>query len=283
MGNVVDSILFQPQVGSRKITEKVIWLQTETGTHISGYYLQHPSSDSGSKNQTPLTILYSHANAEDLGNIYPWCSFLHKQLHVNIFAYDYTGYGLSMDEGKPSEEQCYRDIDTAYAYLRRTLTIPAERIVLYGRSVGTGPSCYLASRLSQTGERIGGLILHSPFMSVYSIVVKSGCTLPGDQFPNIEFFPLIQAMTLLIHGKQDKIVPYSHSQALYKAMDQKWLAKPMFFDGMGHTKVPKKLRTAFVTEILSFLNEIDCIARKKRRMKTMRRHSARKPICVENI
>ena len=46
------------------------------------------------------TILYSHANAEDLGNIYPWCKFLSKMLGVNIFAYDYTGYGLATDQGK---------------------------------------------------------------------------------------------------------------------------------------------------------------------------------------
>ena len=45
------------------------------------------------------TILYSHANAEDLGNIYPWCKFLSKMLGVNIFAYDYTGYGLATDQG----------------------------------------------------------------------------------------------------------------------------------------------------------------------------------------
>lgn len=46
------------------------------------------------------TILYSHANAEDLGNIYPWCKFLSKMLGVNIFAYDYTGYGLASDQGE---------------------------------------------------------------------------------------------------------------------------------------------------------------------------------------
>lgn len=46
------------------------------------------------------TILYSHANAEDLGNIYPWCKFLSKMLGVNIFAYDYTGYGLASEQGE---------------------------------------------------------------------------------------------------------------------------------------------------------------------------------------
>ena len=58
-----------------------------------------PGGGGGSTSCTP-TILYSHANAEDLGNIYPWCKFLSKMLGVNIFAYDYTGYGLATDQGE---------------------------------------------------------------------------------------------------------------------------------------------------------------------------------------
>ena len=57
------------------------------------------TSPSSSSSCTP-TILYSHANAEDLGNIYPWCKFLSKMLGVNIMAYDYTGYGLATDQGE---------------------------------------------------------------------------------------------------------------------------------------------------------------------------------------
>ena len=51
-------------------------------------------------NRRGITLLYSHANAEDLGNIYPWCKFLSKSLGVNILAYDYTGYGLATDQGE---------------------------------------------------------------------------------------------------------------------------------------------------------------------------------------
>ena len=58
------------------------------------------SSISPSTSSCTPTILYSHANAEDLGNIYPWCKFLSKMLGVNIMAYDYTGYGLATDQGE---------------------------------------------------------------------------------------------------------------------------------------------------------------------------------------
>jgi hypothetical protein len=61
------------------------------------------SATLGSISRGAPTILYSHANAEDLGNIYPWCKFLSKMLGVNIFAYDYTGYGLATGQGECSE------------------------------------------------------------------------------------------------------------------------------------------------------------------------------------
>lgn len=41
-----------------------------------------------------------------------------------------------------------------------------ESIVLFGRSLGSGPVCRLAMRLQAQGEKIGGVILHSPFVSV---------------------------------------------------------------------------------------------------------------------
>ena len=261
MGNIVDSILFQPQHNSQKVQEKIIWMDTSTGTKIPAFHLKKCRNYDS---EIPVTILYSHANAEDLGNIQPWCRFLQRQLGVDIFAYDYTGYGLSMDQGTPCETQCYRDIDAAYSYLRTKLKIPAEKIVLYGRSVGTGPTCYLASSLAQKGEALGGMILHSPFMSVYRIVMKSGCTLPSDPFPNIEFCPSIRTRTLFIHGKQDEIIPFNHSQCLFDSMDPKWLAEPLFYENMGHKKVPKNLRQKFVLQLQEFLNDISNNARKKR-------------------
>jgi hypothetical protein len=92
---------------------KIIWLKTSRGKKIPGFYIHH-SREGGEelsrsltvkelqavRTNEGITILYSHANAEDLGSIYPWCKFLSKMLRVNLFAYDYTGYGMAYDEGK---------------------------------------------------------------------------------------------------------------------------------------------------------------------------------------
>jgi fermentation-respiration switch protein FrsA (DUF1100 family) len=254
MGNIVDSILFQPPPPSRLKESKIIWLRTALNKKIPAFHIEYPQTSSNKV--PPITILYSHANAEDLGCIYPWCKYLSRQLKVNIFAYDYTGYGLATDEGRPNESQCYADIDAAYDYLRLRLNIPASQIVLYGRSLGSGPSCYLASEtsISQDEDTVGGLILHAPFLSVFRIVLESGCTLIGDQFPNVDYCPNIDTPTLLIHGKVDRVVPVSHSQTLYSKLRSSSQTPPLFIDEMGHNNVQLMVRDLFLEHLKKYLD-----------------------------
>ena len=78
----------------------------------------------------------------------------------------------------------YRNIEAAYKYLRNVRKIPASQIILYGRSLGSGPSCYMASKTAVMGDSVGGLILHSPFLSVYKVVADFGFHMAGDMFNN---------------------------------------------------------------------------------------------------
>lgn len=254
MGNLVDSILFQPPPPSRLKENKIIWLRTALGNKIPAFHIEYTSSKT--QQTAPITFLYSHANAEDLGCIYPWCKYLSRQLKVNIFAYDYTGYGLATEEGKPNESQCYSDIDAAYDYLRLRLHVPAEQIVLYGRSLGSGPSCYLAAETSVADdeETVGGLILHAPFLSVFRIVIESGCTLMGDQFPNVDYISNVETPTLLIHGMVDKVVPSHHSETLYKRLQDDYRTPPLFIEEMGHNNVQLVVRDLFLDHLREYLD-----------------------------
>jgi len=223
MGDAISSLLFQPPPASRLKESKLIWINTKRGERIPATYISTPGATQ--------TILYSHANAEDLGNIYPWCKFLVRALRVNLLAYDYSGYGLS--SGEPSEENCYADITAAFEYLVKIKKTSPKNIVLYGRSLGSGPSCFLAAKTSESGEPIGGLILHAPFLSIYRVVIDSGCTLPGDKFPNIDYAPYISCPIFLIHGTKDTIVPFWHSERLYELFPEKFRTKPFFYQGYG--------------------------------------------------
>ena len=102
--------------------------------------------------------------------------------------------------GNPSEDFCYADIRAAYEFLRNDLHVPAQNVVLYGRSLGSGPSCQLAAGTAlsedpEDGGPVGGVILHAPFLSVYRIVIDTGCTVYGDKFPNIDQAPHISRCT----------------------------------------------------------------------------------------
>ncbi len=172
------------------------------------------------------TILYSHGNGETIGDIYPDLLALQKT-GFSLFAYDYRGYGLS--SGKPSEPNSYQDVEAAYTYLVNQLKVPADRIIIFGRSVGSGPATYLASR-----QPSAGLILESAFISTFRMIIPFPI-LPFDKFPNQARLPQVHVPILIIHGTQDQVIPFSHGQALYKTANS-----PKTFlaiDGADHNDV----------------------------------------------
>ncbi len=172
MGNV-DSILFRPPEPTLLHPNCRFFLKTSQGNKIPACYFRRAGAS--------ITFLYSHANAEDLGLMFNWLKTLSRRLNVNILAYDYTGYGES--DGEPSEEACYADIDAAYEHLINVRKLKPKNIVIYGRSVGSGPSTYLAAKLAEEKQKIGGLILECPFKSVYRIVADFGaCNVLGKFF-----------------------------------------------------------------------------------------------------
>ena len=104
-----------------------------------------------------------HSNAEDLGVTYGIWSRLSKELQVNVLSYEYSGYGHAT--GRASESNLVVDANAALELLTKKFgLIPARDIVLYGRSLGSFPTCALAKRYSVRGvilcerprERWGG-------------------------------------------------------------------------------------------------------------------------------
>ena len=204
------------------------------------------------------TILFSHGNAEDLGMMFERMKELAKKLSVNIMAYDYTGYGMSLPRGeKPSENMCYRNIDAAYQYLTQERQCPPSSIILYGRSLGGGPSCYLAAKTAMQGQSVGGLILHSAFLSVYKVVTDMNgldMRLVGDMFNNEKRAKNIRCPTIIIHGKRDLVVPFWHAPRLLGSIPAEFRWKPMFVEDLGHNSIESKMRLEYVDALTNFIN-----------------------------
>ena len=163
-----DGMIFQPQQSGYKDQSNVLKLTSSDGAKISATYLPNP--------QAHLTVLFSHGNAEDIGDVKGLLERI-RAAGFAVFAYDYQGYGTS--EGRPSEQHAYEDENAAYNFLVQSMHVPASKIIAFGRSVGSGPACDLASH-----RPVAGLILESAFTSAFRVMTRVR-VLPFDKFENL--------------------------------------------------------------------------------------------------
>lgn len=199
----------------------VVRVPTEDGARIAVLHLPGPES--------ALTILHSHGNAEDLGHLLPLLERL-QGAGFSVLAYDYRGYGLSTG-GPPSAEGAYLDIAAVYRYATEELGIDPERIILHGRSVGSGPATHLAAR-----RPVGGLVIESGFTSAFRVVTHVPL-LPFDRFPNLRTIREVDCPVLVVHGRRDAVIPFSHGERLYRAAPgPKHL---LVVDEAGHNDLPQ--------------------------------------------
>ena len=103
------------------------------------------------------------------------------------------------------------DISASYEYMLDELNLDPDKIVLYGQSLGSGASCYLASR-----EQVAGVVLHSPLMSGLRVIREIRKTHCFDIFPNIDLIDEIEEPVFIIHGTRDHDIPIEHGLALYE-------------------------------------------------------------------
>src|SRR5215469_135275 len=193
-----DQQIFLPQPSSYRDGPEILKLKSANGKLISALHLPNPSA--------AFTLLISHGNAEDLGDDRPWLEDLRRS-GFNVFAYDYQGYGTS--QGRPTEKTAYEDENAAYDYLTLTLKAPPDRIIIFGRSVGSGPAVHLAAR-----RPAAALILQSAFLSAFRVVTRVPI-LPFDKFPNYKEMGRVRCPVLIIHGTQDSVINFSHGQKLF--------------------------------------------------------------------
>uniref|UniRef100_A0A8D2ZQL2 palmitoyl-protein hydrolase n=1 Tax=Scophthalmus maximus TaxID=52904 RepID=A0A8D2ZQL2_SCOMX len=192
-----------------------------------------------------FTVLFSHGNAVDLGQMSSFYIGLGTRINCNIFSYDYSGYGVS--SGKPSEKNLYADIDAAWHALRTRYGISPENIILYGQSIGTVPTVDLASRYE-----CAAVVLHSPLTSGMRVAFpdtkKTYCF---DAFPNIEKVSKITSPVLIIHGTEDEVIDFSHGLALFERCPK--AVEPLWVEGAGHNDI--ELYSQYLERLRRFIGQ----------------------------
>jgi len=236
-GYIAPKMVFPVVSSSYEALPESHMLETSDGDTIVMLHL-------ASKANAPL-ILYSHGNGEDLGHIFPHLKELQKR-GVGILAYDYPGYGRS--SGQPTEKGVFAAADAVYTYATKVLGIPPSQIVLYGRSLGSGPSTWLASKYP-----VAGVILDGAFTSTFRVLTRIKI-LPFDIFDNL---PRLRASTcpyLLIHGKQDWTVPFRHAEINLRVLGSR--ARHFWVADAGHNNLVELAGENYWESVLHFTHEV---------------------------
>jgi len=252
MGVIISSFLFQPPTPPTPLKSNTyFWLKTSLGTNIPAFYIKQP--------QARFSLIFSHGNAEDLGGLHEYLLTLSKLFYVNILSYDYSGYGLGLADTEniknsisPSEENCYADIEAACDYLTKIEDVAYDRIILYGRSLGSGPTCYLAEKATKQNKPFAGVILHCPFLSICRVVLDMGYQFPTDYFPNASRIENVGCPTTIIHGTEDKVVPFSHGKELFELTPTQHKITPFWAEKMNHNNIEFDMSQTYVRHLQMF-------------------------------
>jgi uncharacterized protein len=165
---------------------------------------------------SPWWLLICHGNAGNLSELGRPSHYAGlSRLGLNLLAFDYRGYGES--GGEPTEAGLYRDADAAYRYLREDLAVPAERIIIFGHSLGSAVAIDLASRVPSAG-----LIAEGAFTSVLDRGQELYPYIPVrwiavSRFSSLEKIQRVTVPKLFLHAVRDEVIPLAHGRRLYQA------------------------------------------------------------------
>jgi fermentation-respiration switch protein FrsA (DUF1100 family) len=206
-------MLYFPELPSRKITTtpdlyalpyENVELVTEDGLKLHGWFIP--------VNEPRATLLFFHGNAGNISHRMESLEIFHK-LGLETLIFDYRGYGQS--EGQPSENGTYLDAEAAWRFLTEKRRIPPRKILLFGRSLGAA----LASNLARDHQPMG-LILESAFTSVPDLAATLYPFLPVRllsrfRYNNRQNLQAITSPVLVVHSREDEIIPYEHGRQLF--------------------------------------------------------------------
>lgn len=207
------------------------------GTEIALLHLEAEAN-------APL-LLHSHGNFEDLGDILPRLES-YRRRGVSVLAYDYPGYGAS--GGKPTEASVYAAAEAVYAHATDQLGYAPESIVLHGRSLGSGPACHLAAR-----KPAGALIVESGFTSAFRVMTRYRI-LPWDKFPNLRNLRRVNCPVLLIHGREDDVIPFHHALRNRRAL-RHTECEVLWIDEAGHNGFVSVAGETYWDTVLPFIRK----------------------------
>jgi fermentation-respiration switch protein FrsA (DUF1100 family) len=180
--------------------------KTGDGVELNGWYV--PAEDSN------YAVLFCHGNGGNIMHRLDSIDFFHN-LGLSCFIFDYRGYGKS--KGRPSEEGTYLDVQAAYQWLIESKKMRANKIIVFGRSLGGSIAAHLARKAAPRG-----LVLESSFTSYADMGKRFYPYMPVRWFARfgyrtIDYVKDVRCPVLVIHSRDDEIVCFDFGLELYEA------------------------------------------------------------------
>ena len=184
-------------------------LTTSDNERLHGWYIPAEPSKG--------VLLFFHGNAGNISHRLDSIRTFHE-LGLDTLIIDYRGYGQST--GKASEQGTYLDAQAAWDYLVDTHGIPADRIIVFGRSLGGAIGTWLGVQNTPAA-----VIIESSFSSGVDIARRLYPFLPVHlitrlQYPVADYASQLNCPVLVVHSRHDEIIPFTMGQAIYAAVKQ---------------------------------------------------------------
>jgi fermentation-respiration switch protein FrsA (DUF1100 family) len=188
-------------------------IDTADGEHLHGWYIPAPDARG--------VLLFFHGNAGNISHRLE-SILIFSRLRLDVLIVDYRGYGQST--GRPSEPGTYHDAQAAWDYLVRDRRVAPDNIVIFGRSLGGAVGAWLAARLPSE-EQPAAIIIESSFTSGADMARRLYPVYPSRlltrlKYPVIKYAAQLQCPVLVVHSRDDEIIPFAMGRAIYDAVGQ---------------------------------------------------------------
>lgn len=186
------------------------------------------------KPKTDLVGIIFHGNGETVTNL-SFVPFL-TELGITAFTFDYRGYGNS--NGWPSEKGLYLDAEAVWKAVSERTKVSADKVVIVGNSIGSGPAAYLAQKINPKA-----LILLSAYYDFPSLVSQIPVYAPFRFFlryklPTGDYLSkLSSTCVVLAHGKRDGTIPFSHLGKLRERLSPTVKVSVIESEKAGHNDI----------------------------------------------
>jgi len=225
---VQDRFIFKPEKLKQDfqfkfdVPFKELFFDVAPGVRINGLHFYR---------KDPLgLIFYLHGNTRSIKGWSKYARDFYRYGYDVVLA-DYRGFGKST--GKRSEENLLNDMQFVYKTLAAQYT--EHHILVYGRSLGSGFACKIASE-----NKPRYLILDSPYYNFLKVVKRFLPLLPLQwvlryHLRTDKWIRHVNCHTYIIHGTKDWLIPIRHSEALQKINPNKITL--IRIDGGGHNNL----------------------------------------------